>query len=130
MKHLWIILVIALVVDSGSRLMSPSTANAQATGVFVSPQVVSAQSACTWPVGASVTNGVAWCFVNTGLPTTSGMFFSLNGSTTWTALVPPASAAAVTSIAVGSGTPRTGAVVLTKTDITGLGLVASASPVQ
>jgi hypothetical protein len=99
MKKLNLAVIALIAIDLGVRLWNPSGASAQAsTGVFIAPQVVSTLSQCTWPVGATVSNGVAWCFVNTGVASTSGMFFALNGSLTWNPLIPATQTAGVQSL--------------------------------
>jgi hypothetical protein len=96
-----ILTIIATVVLSVGimRMIEPHPVSAQAAqGVTMSPQFVSAVSQCTWPSGATITNGVAYCFVYTGTVSTSGMYWAVNQSATWNPLVPPATAGGVVSV--------------------------------
>lgn len=114
MKNVVTVCVIFLTLSLGYRLWNPSPSIAQVSAaVNEGPQVVSTLSSCAWLTGANVTNGVAWCFVNTGVPSTSGMYFALNGSAVWTAQVPPASTATagVTSLNGKTGVLNIAAVV-------------------
>lgn len=97
-RILWILAAVASSLGAISFYDAHSASAQAATGVFLAPQVVSTVSQCAWPTGAAVSNGVAFCFVNTGVPSTSGMFFALNGSGVWTPLVPAAQIAGVTSV--------------------------------
>ncbi len=141
------VLLLAVIIDIGVHLWSPNSASAQAsTGVAELSQVVSSVSQCAWATGATVTNGAAFCFVNTGVPSTSQFYFALNGSTTWTPLTTAAGVSftgtapivvngtaiscpscALTSGVVTSFNGRPGAVQLSKADITGTGITATAS---
>lgn len=122
MKKTSSLLLIALLFDIGVHFYNPPSAAAQApTSVFIAPQVVSSVSQCAWPTGVTVSNGVAFCFINTGVASTSSMYFALNGGTGWSPLVPP-STTGVTSF---GNPPRTGAVVLTDADVQGAGVKVS-----
>jgi len=131
-----VLLALSLLTLSGVSLLRPTPVEAQASsnGVFVLLQV-GAPSGCVWPAGATVTNGMALC------ATTSGLYYSLNGSATFT---PVAGAVTLTGTApiVVSGTTvscptcvtgtvvnsfqgRTGNVTLTKADVTGTGLAVT-----
>lgn len=107
MRKISIAVLCLLVLDLGFRLWNPSPSHAQASAaVSEGPQVVATLSACSWLTGATVTNGVAFCFVNTGVPATSGMYFALNNSSTWT----PMSAAATAGVTSLNG--KTGALTI------------------
>lgn len=121
MKSLAIALLMVIAFCAGAA-MSPRPVSAQAgQGITLSPQFVNSLSQCIWPTGATVTNGVAYCFVYTGTVSTSGMYWSVNQSATWNPLVQPVSAPAGVTSFMG----RTGAVALTKADVTGTGLAAT-----
>jgi len=142
-----VVLLLAVVIDIGVHLWSPTAASAQASsGVAELSQVVSSVSQCAWAAGATVQNGAAFCFVNTGVPATSQFYFALNGSTTWTPLIPAAAVSltgtapivvsgttvscptcALTTGVVSSFEGRTGAVNLIKADITSTGITATAT---
>lgn len=101
--------------------VTPRPVSAQAgNSITVPPQFVNSLSQCAWPTGGTVTNGVAYCFVYTGTASSSGMYWAVNGGTTWNPFVPPPSAAGVSSF-----NGRTGAVTLTKADVTGTSLTAT-----
>lgn len=69
----YVLLAALLILDLALRLWNPIGAKAQSsTGVFETT-VVSSLTQCAWLSGASVSNGVAFCFVNTGMPATSAM---------------------------------------------------------
>jgi hypothetical protein len=74
---------VAVMVTLLARPVVTVKAQAPTVGSFASPMVVSSLSGCTLPTGATISFGVAWCFVDTGVAATSQMYFSLNGSTTW-----------------------------------------------
>jgi hypothetical protein len=91
MKNLALILLAATVV---SLLVHAQATN---NGTFILLNA-GAPSSCAWPTGATVTNGMAIC------GTTSGLYYSLNGSSTFNPVA--AAAGGVTSF-----NGRTGAVV-------------------
>jgi hypothetical protein len=137
--------VMALAVLFGLAAFRPQPVNAQstATPLFFAPQAANSVAGCVVPTGSTLPNAVFFCFVNTGTPSTSGLFFALNGGTTWTNLVPPAGGSytatspvvvtgtviscptCVTGPVVTSFNTRTGAVQLTKADVTATGTVAA-----
>lgn len=122
MKSLAIALLMAITFCAGAA-MSPRPVSAQAgQGITVTPQFVNSLSQCTWPSGATVTNGIAYCFVYTGTVSTSGLYWAVNQGTTWNPFVPPPS---VAPAGVTSFNGRTGAVTLTKADVTGTALAAT-----
>lgn len=103
-----LVAVIALVAMFPLRPVNAQAAN----GVIILLQVGTPAS-CTWPTGATVTNGMALC------ATTTGLYYSVNGSATFN---PVAGAGGVSSF-----NGRTGAVTLTKADVTATGLAATTS---
>lgn len=85
-KDVIIVTLSALVlVLSIMTVQQPKTVHAQtaAMGAF-GPIVVGSVSACAEPTWSTIASGVSLCFVNTGTPSTSGLYFALNGGTTWT----------------------------------------------
>lgn len=88
-----------------------------APGPYASIQIVTTLSQCTWASGVTVSSGVAFCFVNTGTVSTSGLYFALNGGTTFNPIVPQAATAGVTSF-----NNRTGAITLTDADVIASGV--------
>jgi hypothetical protein len=135
------VLAVALLTTSAVWLIKPAhTAQAQTptVGSFAAPQVVSALSGCLQPPGATLTFGVAWCFVLTGSPSDK-MYFSENGSATWNVYPQPSSSGGITAITAtapvtatttGSTVNITLPSAALKTQIDTLGLTAAASAVQ
>jgi len=98
---------------TAARMVSPRPASAQAANGVIILLQVGTPASCAWPTGAQVSNGMALC------ATTSGLYYSVNGSTTFNP-VAPANAGGVSSF-----NGRVGAVTLSKSDVTGTGLTAS-----
>ena len=113
-----LILAFALLFHAAAMLFNPAPVAAQAAGpgITLAPQFVPAINQCAWPSGATVTNGVAYCFVYTGTISTSGLYWAVNQGTTWTNIsqAPPPS-----GVATFNG--RTGNVQLTDADILAAG---------
>lgn len=146
--------ILAMAVLLGFAAFRPKSVNAQAaaTPLFFAPQAANSVAGCAIPSGWTLPNAVFFCFVNSGTASTSGLYFSINGSTTWNPLIPPAGGAiigtapivvtgsavscptCVTGTVVTSFNTRTGAVQLTKADVTATGTIAavpaSSAPLQ
>jgi hypothetical protein len=102
---------ILLIGMAAMRMLSPNPASAQVANGNVILLNVGAPSACAWPTSAAtITNGMALC------GTTSGLYYAINGGT----FVPVAGAGGVASF-----NGRTGAVTLTKADVSATGLAAT-----
>jgi hypothetical protein len=99
-RMMWALAAIVIVAALGK-------AQAPAGQVFgEGPVFVTALSQCYWLASVPVTTpAVAQCFVDTGLPSTSGMYFSLSsGPTIWTPEgAPPLTAAALKSAVLAAG---------------------------
>jgi hypothetical protein len=73
-KALPVILSILLLLDTASRLLSPTKASAQSvSNGVVTILNAGAPANCAWPTGATVTSGLALC------ATTSGLYWAVNG---------------------------------------------------
>lgn len=129
------VLAFALLIFGALWTMKPVNAQASGNGVFVLLQAGTPAS-CAWPAGATVTNGMAIC------ATTSGPYYSLNGSATFlpfsstvtiTGTAPivvngttvSCPSCALTTAVVTSFNGHTGAVNLSKADVTATGLTAT-----
>lgn len=112
MKSLAIALLMVIAFCAGAA-MSPRPVSAQAANGNIVLLNVGPPSSCVWP--ANVTAGMVLC------ATTSGLYYSL-GPTALFNPVAPTSTGGVTSF-----NGRTGAVTLTKADVTATGLAATTS---
>ena len=134
MKKVYALLVVTsllLVANIGVNLARPRvTAQAQSNpGGIEWVQPATSVSGCIWPswAGTGTITAIAICPVNTGVASTSGVSFALNGGTfspVFPVTGPGAAASGVTSF---GNPPRTGAVVLTKADIQQSGISAVAT---
>jgi hypothetical protein len=100
MKNLALILLAATLVSLFSWEQG-RIVHAQSSGTFVMLQV-GAPSACAWPAGATFTNAMAMC------ATTSGLYYSLNGSAAFnpvgqTVAAPTTINCPITSTTLGPG---------------------------
>jgi hypothetical protein len=146
-----IVIALAILIRPDLNVRAQSTA----TPLFFAPQAANSLAGCVIPTGSTVPNSVFFCFVNTHVAATSGLYYALDGTTTWNPVTSPSSApytgtlpivvtgqaiscptCAVTGAVVTSfgNPPRTGGVVLVKADVTSTGAIAavpaSSAPLQ
>jgi hypothetical protein len=110
-KPLAVVLTVLMTITA-MRMISPRPASAQVANGNIILLQVGLPSACAWPTGATFSNAMALC------GTSSGLYYSTNGSTTFNPVAPAGGG-------VSSFNGRVGAVQLTKADVTATGLAAT-----